>query len=119
MLTHETKIEVLGELRPALVEYELDGLECKDELLITAVILRHCIAERGDLRYMPDGDAYCVRFPIYEEVDIFKILNGKQLEVLADEIYFSLKEKEWDDVMINDRPVMKWNAPTNYPGVRI
>lgn len=119
MLTHETSIEVLGESRQALVEYELDGLESKDELLITAVILRHCIAQRGDLRYMPDGDAYKVHFPLYEEVDIFRVLNGKQLEILAEEIYTSLRQQEWDDVMKNDHPKMRFNAPTNYPGVRI
>ena len=52
---YETKLELAGEDYPALVQYELDGDEGANAICISNVILRRCVAQRGDVVYHPDG----------------------------------------------------------------
>lgn len=115
---HKTKIELAGEEMPALVEYELDGPDVED-VMITSVRLRRCVAQRGDVVYHPDGDYHFARFPEYIELEIFQWLKGSQLKALAEEIYESLEEKNWDEVMNEPRQYVPRNYPENFPGVRL
>ncbi len=71
-----------GELIPAVIEYEPDD----GDVLITAVILKRCVKQRGDTAYCPDGSFYKVTFPEFIQLDITQFLRGSQIKALADEI---------------------------------
>ena len=116
---YETKLELAGEDYPALVQYELDGDEGANAICISNVILRRCVAQRGDVVYHPDGDCHLVNFPEYIYLEIFNWLKGSQLKVIAEEVYESIEEKNWDEVMNEPRNYCPRNFPTNFPGVRL
>lgn len=116
-LNHETKLELAGEALPADVQYELDG-EGPEGIRISSVILKRCIHRRGEIVYHPDGDYHEARFPEYVELEIFNLLNGRQLRALAEEINADLVEKNRNDAM-NEPNVIKYNFPTNFPGARL
>ena len=115
---YETKLELAGEDYPALVQYELDGGDGANAICISNVILRRCVAQRGDVVYHPDGDYHIVNFPEYIYLEIFDWLKGSQLKAIAEEIYADIEEKNWDEVM-NEPLTIRYNAPTNFPGVRL
>ena len=117
-IEHKTKIELAGEEMPAIVEYELDGPGVED-VCIESVRLRRCVAQRGDVVYHPDGDYHIVNFPEFIELEIFRFLRGSQLKALAEEVYASIEEKNWDEVMNEPRQYVPRNYPENFPGVRL
>lgn len=126
MYSYETTLELAGESLPAIIGYETDPLndegQSAADICISSVILRRCVKQRGDIAYLPDGDAYQVTFPEYIELDIFQLLGGSQLKELAEEIYESLEENNWHDVMNEPRsygPRLPRNFPDNFPGVRL
>ena len=83
---YETKLELAGEDYPALVQYELDEGDGANAICISNVILRRCVAQRGDVVYHPDGDCHLVNFPEYIYLEIFDWLKGSQLKAIAEEI---------------------------------
>ncbi len=123
---YETTLDLAGEPLPAFIQYEADPLNDEEhspaDICINSVVLRRCVKQRGDIAYLPDGDAYQVRFPEYIELDIFQFLKGCQLKEIAEEIYASFEEKNWRDVMNEPRsyvPRLPRNFPDNFPGVRL
>lgn len=116
---HETSLELVGEDYSALIQYEIDPSdeeESANDICISSVVIRKCVAQRGDVVYHPDGDYHKIYFPEFIELEILYFLNGRQLKALAEEIYAEIKERCWDEVM--DEPItMRYNAPTNFPGV--
>lgn len=116
---YETKLELAGEDYPALVQYELDGDEGANAICISNVILRRCVAQRGDVVYHPDGDYHIVNFPEYIYLEIFNWLKGSQLKAIAEEIYADIEEKNWNEIMNEPRQYVPRNFPTNFPGVRL
>ena len=119
MNEYETKLELAGKDYPALVEYEFDEGNGANAILISNVILRRCVAQRGDVVYHPDGDCHLVNFPEYIELDIFQFLTGSQLKVLAEEVYESIEADNWNEVMNEPRQYVPRNFPANFLGVRL
>lgn len=123
MNEYETTLELAGESLPALVHYEADPLndegQSAADICISGVVLRRCVKQRGDLSYDNHGDAYLVTFPEYIELDIFQLLKSSQLKELAEEIYESLEENNWHEVMNEPRQYVPRNFPQNFPGVRL
>ena len=116
---YETRLEIVGEEMPAIIEYETDDGNGADGILITSVVLRRCVAQRGDVVYHPDGDCHLVNFPEYITLDITQFLKGSQIKTLAEEVYESIEEKNWDEVMNEPRQYVPRNFPSNFPGVRL
>lgn len=123
MNEYETTLELAGESLPALVHYETDPLDDEGQsaadICISSVVLRRCVKQRGDIAYLPDGDAYQVTFPEYIELDIIQFLKGCQLKELAEEIYANLEANNWHEVMNEPRQYIPRNFPPNFPGVRL
>ena len=115
---YETRLEIVGEEMPAIIEYEIDG-EGPSGILICSISLRRCVAQRGDVVYHPDGDYHIVNFPEYIYLEIFGWLKGSQLKAIAEEIYADIEEKNWDEVMNEPRQYVPRNFPENFPGVRL
>jgi len=115
---YETKLELAGEDYPALVQYELDGDECANAICISNVILRRCVAQRGDVVYHPDGSFHKATFPEYITLDITNFLRASSIKALAEEIHEAMAEENWKEVM-NEPARINYNFPTNYPGVPV
>jgi hypothetical protein len=116
---YETRLELAGEDYQALVQYELDEGDGANAICISNVILRRCVAQRGDVVYHPDGDCHLVNFPEYIYLEIFNWLKGSQLKVIAEEIYADIEEKNWNEAMNEPRQYVPRNFPPNFPGVRL
>lgn len=119
MNEHETKIELCGESLPAVIGYHLDDGDGANGICIYSVRIKRCIAERGSLKWMPDGDCYTVMFHEYIWLEIFPFLNGRQIKILAEEINEHICEMNWDEVMNEPRYSLPCEFPTNFPGVRL
>lgn len=122
MNEYETRIEIAGEELPAVIEYEPDD----GDVLITAVILKRCVKQRGDTAYCPDGSFYKVTFPEFIQLDITKFLRGSQIKALADEISSAIaadaadarirqEEDRWNAIMMETYD----NAPRHYEGMPV
>lgn len=120
MFEHETSISLFGEEIDALVQYEPDPDPDGggDDILITSVVVRRCTHERGDICYSPDGQPFRVHFPKYAEVEIMPVLLGRHLAELAKQILAEREEDKWDCVM-SEPMTIRYNFPTNFPGVRL
>lgn len=116
MHEYETKIDLIawGCETDAIVQYEPD----ENDILISSVVIRRCVKERGDLVYCPDGSHYLVRVPEYVEAEIFPVLSGKQIATLAQEIIAARAEADWSCVM-NEPMTIRFNFPPQFPGVRL
>lgn len=119
MNEYATMIELCGESMPADISYEFDEGEGANGIVINSIRIKRCVAERGGVRYHPDGDCHQVTFPEYIWLEIFQFLNGKQIKTLAEEISEHLCEMNWDDAMNEPRRVLPRNFPDNFPGVRL
>ena len=119
MNEYETKLELAGESLTAIVQYEVDEGDGANAICISNVILRRCVAQRGDVVYHPDGDCHLVNFPEYIELDIFQFMKGRQLKSIAEEIYADIEENNWNEVMNEPRQYVPRNFPENFPGVRL
>lgn len=119
MNEYETTIELCGESLPAVIGYDLDEGDGADGIVIGSVRIKRCIAERGSLKYMPDGDCYTVMFPEFIWLEIFPFLNSRQIRILADEVNEHISEMNWDEVMNEPRYSLPRNYPDNFPGVRL
>lgn len=117
MNKHETKIELAGEDLPAIIEYETDG-PGPDGILISAVLLRRCVAQRGDVVYHPDGTHHKATFPEFISIDIFNFLRGSQIKNLAKEISDDMASHNWNELM-NEPNYINYEFPTNYTGVPV
>ncbi len=122
MIEHETRIEIAGEELPAVIEYEPDD----GDVLITAVILKRCIKQRGDTAYCPDGSFYKVTFPEFIQLNITQFLRGSQIKALVDEISSAIvadaadarirqEEDRWDAIMMSTYD----SAPKHYEGMPV
>ncbi len=122
MIEHETRIEIAGDELPAVIEYEPDD----GDVLITAVILKRCVKQRGDTAYCPDGSFYKVTFPEFIQLNITQFLRGSQIKALADEISSAIvadaadalirqEEDRWDAIMMETYD----NAPRHYEGMPV
>jgi len=114
---YETKLELAGEDYPALVQYELDEGDGANAICISNVILRRCVAQRGDV-YHPDGSFHKATFPEYITLDITNFLRASSIKALAEEIHEAMAEENWKEVM-NEPARINYNFPTNYPGVPV
>ena len=115
---YETRLEIVGEEMPAIIEYEIDG-EGPSGILICSISLRRCVAQRGDVVYHQDGDCHLANFPEYITLEITQFLKGSQIKSLAEEVYESIKENNWDEVMNEPCQYVPRNFPDNFPGVRL
>ena len=114
---YETRLEIVGEEMPAIIEYEIDG-EGPSGILICSISLRRCVAQRGDVVYHPDGSFHKATFPEYITLDITNFLRASSIKALAEEIHTALAEENWNEVM-NEPARINYNFPTNYPGVPV
>ena len=114
MYEHETRIRLLGADLDVIVQFEPD----EEDILISSVVVRRCVKERGDIAYCPDGTSYLVRFPEYVEAEVFPILSGKQIAALAAEILAEREAEDWSCVM-NEPMTMRFNFPPQFAGVRL
>ncbi len=114
-MNYETKIELSGEDLPALIEYEIDG-KGPEGILVISVLLRRCVAQRGDVVYHPDGTYHKATFPEFISIDIFNFLRGSQIKSLAEAISADLADQNWNEVM-NEPNYINYEFPTNYAGV--
>lgn len=112
---HETKIDLAGEELPAMIEYEVDG-PGPEGILISSVLLRRCVKERGDLSFDERGAAYKVTSPEFISTEIFPFLNGQQLKLLAEDISADLEGQNWNETM-NEPNYINYDYPPNYAGV--
>ena len=114
---YETRLEIVGEAMPAIIEYEIDG-EGPSGILICSISLRRCVAQRGDVVYHPDGSFHKATFPEYITLDITNFLRASSIKALAEEIHEAMAEENWKEVM-NEPARINYNFPTNYPGVPV
>lgn len=114
---YETRLEIVGEEMPAIIEYEIDG-EGPSGILICSISLRRCVAQRGDVVYHPDGSFHKATFPEYITLDITNFLRASSIKALAEEIHEAMAEENWKEVM-NEPARINYNFPTNYPGVPV
>ena len=114
---YETRLEIVGEEMPAIIEYEIDGVG-PSGILICSISLRRCVAQRGDVVYHPDGSFHKATFPEYITLDITNFLRASSIKALAEEIHEAMAEENWKEVM-NEPARINYNFPTNYPGVPV
>ena len=114
---YETTLELAGVPMPAIIEYEIDG-NGPEGILIGSVILKRCVAQRGDVVYHPDGSFHKATFPEYITLEITNFLRASSIKALAEEIHTALAEENWNEVM-NEPARINYNFPTNYPGAPV
>ena len=113
MYEHETRLHLLGEDLDVIVQFEPD----EEDILISSVMVRRCVKERGDIDYSTSGN-YPVRFPKYVEVEVFPVLSGSQIAALVEEILAEREAEDWSCVM-NEPMTIRFNFPPQFAGVRL
>jgi len=113
MHEYQTKVDLIGSEIDAIIRFEPD----EEDILISSVMVRRCVKERGDLDCSTSGN-YPVRFPKYVEAEVFPVLSGSQIAALAAEILAEREAEDWSCVM-NEPMTMRFNFPPQFAGVRL